>query len=103
MQAYAKTPGAVVVSNSVRVQAVTCGKAAAAVFYQPGQFNYAPGRQVAVDQACVVMVKESPQGATLTVADPTQKLTEVNVTCHGKTSTVHLPGGANAGSSVAVP
>jgi chondroitin AC lyase len=103
VQAYAKTPGAEIAGNTVRLQAVTCGTAAVAVFHAPGRFSYAPGQDLAVDQPCLVMVKETPQGLKVTVADPTQKLKDVNVTCHGKTSRVQLPEGANAGRSVAVP
>jgi len=103
MQAYAKKPDVEVLSNTGDLQAAKCGGIAMAVFYKPGQLSYAPGKQITVDQPCLVMVQESAPGVKLMVADPTQKLEKVNIVLNGKPAEIQLPQGAKAGSSVAVP
>ena len=103
MPARAAAPAAKILSNTTQLQAVRTAQITAAVFYEPGRLTYAPNLTVAVDHPCVVLIKESPQGPRLTVADPTQRLTALIVTWNGKPITVTLPAGLNAGTSVAVP
>lgn len=100
VQAFRKNPDVQWLSNTTALQAVQCGGIAMAVFYQPGKLVYAPGHQIEVNQPCLVMVQETAQGPKLTLADPTQKLQSVGVVLNGKATTVALPQGPNAGSSV---
>ncbi len=100
MKKYSKSPGVEIIQNTSDMQAVRCGNTAIAVFYKPGQFNYAPDRQISVDQPSLLMIKNIDKEPKLTVSDPTQKLKELLVTCNGKSSKVQLPVGQKAGSSI---
>ena len=102
VKAYSKTLGAVILDNTAKLQAVRCGPITAGVFYEPGQLAYAPGKQLAVAQPSLVMIKVTPQGTSLTVADPTQKLTELEITLNGKSVKIPLPAGPEAGRSVTI-
>lgn len=100
VRTYAARPDLEILSNTAVIQAAKCGGLAMVVLYQPGQLAYASGKQIAVDQPCLVMVQETNEGPKLTVTDPTQKLEMVNVTLNGNAVKIQLPQGPNAGSSI---
>ena len=88
-----------VVSNTSVVQAVEVDGLVAAVLRAAGTVTVA-GREVRVDQPCALLA--DPATRTVTVADPTQKLTTIQVGVGDQTVTVTLPTGGMAGSSVGV-
>jgi chondroitin AC lyase len=100
VQAFVKTPDVEWLSNTVDIQAVKSRGLAMAVFYQPGELVYAPGQQIEVKQPCLVMVRETAHGPKLTVADPTEKLSSIDIVLNGKSTTIQLPQGSDAGRSV---
>ena len=105
VQAFAQTPEVEILSNSPNIQAVRGlrGMLTLAVFYQPGQLNYANGRNITVNEPCLMMIRNSAQETRLTIADPTQKLKEVCVSLDGKPVHIPLPQGPYAGSSTNWP
>lgn len=81
------------------------------VFYAPGSSDLWGG--ITTDQACMVMLKKQKRQLQVSVADPTQKLTELEITLNGSysgpyaTSTegktvlrIPLPKDSEAGSTV---
>jgi chondroitin AC lyase len=104
MSAKSQSPAVEVLSNSPALQAVRSADRTRiqAVFFESGKLEYAPGRTVAVDQPCLVLVDATGGPGRVTVAEPTQKLEAVNVTVDGLTHVVELPRGGQAGKSVTV-
>lgn len=72
----------------------------AAVFWSAGGQRLDATLRVTVDAPCVVIADQKAQ--RLFVADPTQRLTELNVTVNGVGRRVMLPQGGEAGRSVQV-
>ncbi|MCF6332386.1 MAG: polysaccharide lyase 8 family protein [Draconibacterium sp.] len=55
----------------------TNGLIAGIIFYEPGKSDVFGG--IEVDQPCLVMLKKHDNGLQVSVADPTQKLSEINL------------------------
>ncbi|HSI87292.1 MAG TPA: polysaccharide lyase 8 family protein [Candidatus Methylacidiphilales bacterium] len=100
-----------ILHNTGDLQAVKCGTTAIAVFYKAGAFRVSLGdgateQEISVDQPCLLIASQTPQGLKVTVSDPTQKLSKITVTTDtaGKKQTWNtvLPTGPMAGSSIAV-
>jgi len=102
LQEYAKKPEAKVLKNTPELQAVSSGETTIAIFYSPGELEYAPGKSLKLDQSGLVMLQTTSKGPVVRVSDPTQELTELTLTLNGKTTTVKLPAGPEAGSTLEV-
>ena len=89
------------------------GETAGFVFYEPGKSAAFGG--VKVDKPCVAMLKKTTEGLQVSVADPTQLLTEIKMVLNGEFSGENasaeagktflnflLPGGGEAGKTVTV-
>jgi chondroitin AC lyase len=78
------------------------GSMAGIVFYQAGKSAVFGG--IEVDKACLIMLKKQSDGVKVSVADPTQQLSEINVSLNGKsggkTLKIILPQGGEAGKTV---
>lgn len=97
-----------VVANNSRVQAVANHvlQMLQACFYQPQTLSYQQ-LKITVDQPCMVMIKKTNSGAPeIWLADPSQKLTELNLTFQIKnkpvTKRVTLPNGESKGMSMQI-
>lgn len=117
LAASARHPKVRVLSNTTALQAVrddAHGRVEAA-FYEAGALTIGAGRQVRVDQPCMLMMEHRGTAWTVSVADPTQKLSTIHVTLPMPLSgpeclpdpasgesvlTVMLPEGGDAGRSV---
>lgn len=88
-------------------------KLAGVIFYEPGKSGVLGG--IEVDKPCVLMIKKDDDEIKLSIADPTQLLSEINVTVNGEFSgenteiqngktkvKVMLPKGEEAGKTVIV-
>jgi chondroitin AC lyase len=101
--AYAITPAAQdadahILANTATVQAVQIGAQwSAAVFWASGNIDL-NGLTVAVDNPCILL----SNAGKLTIVDPTEKLKSLQLTIAGKSQTIELPQGGEAGKSVAV-
>ncbi len=72
-----------------------------AAFYAPGELDLGASGVLAVDQPCLVLLHRLPDGSTeLSVADPTAKLTSVNVRLGPTRADFILPSGPDAGRTV---
>jgi len=72
-----------------------------AAFYAPGELDLGASGLLAVDQPCLVLLRRLPDGATeLSVADPTAKLTSINVRLGSARIEFILPSGPDAGRTV---
>ena len=117
MRAYAAAPAVTILGNTPELQAVGHAELGIvqAVFYEAGRLLHNGRLLVAVDAPSILMTRSKENGLQLTVADPTQKLKEIQVTLPGRftgagcrynettretTATVTLPSGGNAGKSV---
>lgn len=89
------------------------GETAGFVFYEPGKSAAFGG--VEVDKPCVAMLKKTTEGLQVSVADPTQLLTEIKMVLNGEFSGENamtkagktflnflLPGGGEAGKTITV-
>ena len=56
-------------------------KLSGVVFYEPGSTNLLDG--IKVDQPCLLMIKKDGGEVSLSLSDPTQKLSEINVEISG--------------------
>jgi len=65
------------------------------VFYAPGSIALSKSEALKTDQPCLLICEKGK----LWVADPTQKLTEVNLTINNQIYKIALPAGDNAGST----
>jgi len=99
--AWAAAPTDTVLSNTPGVQAIenTGLKVAMAVFFQPGQITCQLGI-VTVDAPCALILNEDLAHPSVTVADPSQLGTKVQVTLNGKSAAVTFPVAEEAGKSV---
>lgn len=96
---YEQQPDVRFLSNTPDLQAVGRGELTMAVFYKAGQFNYAPGKTLAVNQSCLVMLRERGGEPEVTVADPGERAVSIDITLNGQTRAVPLPQGILAGRS----
>jgi hypothetical protein len=89
------------------------GETAGFVFYEPGKSAAFGG--VEVDKSCVAMLKKTTEGLQVSVADPTQLLSEITMVLNGEFSGENvmtesgktflnflLPGGGEAGKTITV-
>lgn len=74
------------IQNKINRQEVVAvsGNIAGLVFYEPGKSEALGG--IEVDQPCILMLKKENNEIQLSVADPTQLLTEINVVVSGEFS-----------------
>jgi len=96
-----KDSGLAILSNSPELQAVRhhALKLTYAVFWNAGRLE--SGKlTLAVDQPCVLMLREIDGKRQMSVANPRNEALRVNVTIGSSRVTIDLPGGAMAGSSV---
>ncbi len=107
-----------VLSNTANLQAVRNNAAAITqiVFYQAGSLTIAPGLTITADRPCLVQIRElAGKNLELTISDPTQTQSQVNVTVTRHVSGTNttwqagtglstiaatLPSGVNTGQSV---
>ncbi len=92
-----------ILSNTPELQAARFGDdIVGAVFYEPGRLEYAEGRSIRVGAPCLVLIEISGAEPVVRVADPTKKLTSLEVEVGGKKFAVGLPSEGEAGKSVVV-
>lgn len=116
LKARVRHPMLETLSNTPDLQAVRHNglKILQAVFHRAGRLTSAPGWNLAVDQPCLVMVRDRVDGVEVSVSNPENKPLRVHLeldrplngegaTAQGKTTLIHfeLPDGLLAGSSVA--
>jgi chondroitin AC lyase len=98
-----------VLANDEQLQAVAHVRLdlVAAAFYSPGEIQVRPGLAIRVDKACLLLARIRDGEVLLTLADPTNTASDVQVTVStGQTeatshrTVIHLPDGLQAGSSV---
>lgn len=107
--------GFVVVKNDANIQAVRNDKVGeyAVVFYNSGTIDMGDGLVITSDKRAMVLLEKAGSSYTISVSDPTQTATTINLVINknlsgpnaisdsGKTTiSVTLPSGAFAGSSV---
>ena len=107
VKAYSDNLPVKILSNTATLQAATQStqKLTGAVFYSAGQLVVDVGLTVSVDQPCALMIDQSKSQVEITVSDPAQTKTSVNVTLKYANSptevmSILLPTGDAAGSSV---
>jgi len=102
--AWAASPADTVLSNTPGVQAIenTGLKLAMAVFFQPGQITCRLGN-VTVDAPCALILNEDAAHPGVTVADPSQLGTKVQVTVGGKSIAINFSQAEEAGKSISGP
>lgn len=113
----ASTPEATVLANDGRVQAAQVGGDLGVVFRAPADLTTPAGLRVAVDQPCVLLVRQSPRdgAVTVTAANPRNAPMRLRVTINrrlageaavptggGTEVRLDLPNDRRAGSSVTV-
>ncbi|MCK3685351.1 polysaccharide lyase 8 family protein [Maribellus sp. YY47] len=71
------------ITNTTMKQEVVSAdrKLSGVVFYEPGSTNLLDG--IKVDQPCLLMIKKEGEEVALSVSDPTQKLSEINLEISG--------------------
>lgn len=107
MPSLYESPLATVLRQTKSVQAVSShqGQRVRAAFLEPGRLAWGNGQGIEVDAPCLVMLEDTPNGASLYVADPTHQRKTINVKLSGKhvaDLTVELPQGGLAGRSVTI-
>jgi chondroitin AC lyase len=98
VKAYSLHPGIEILSNTTAIQAARDAEAhlVEAIFYAPGEFQE-NGRTIAADQSCALLLHEDT--GKITVADPTEKESQVNITLAGASRVFPFPVGDQAGIS----
>ena len=91
-----------VLSNTGDLQAAEIDDAVGAIFWKAGMLTTEKGT-VAVDEPCVVLLKNEKGKAKVWVADPTQALKQATLTIDGHREAMELPDGVRAGSTVSNP
>lgn len=89
--AYSQNPNSEILSNTSAIQAVrdNSTNTTGYIFWSTGSFD-----NVSVSAPCTVLVKRVGNDITVSVADPTQKLSSLTVTVDGNVKTVEVSGGA---------
>jgi chondroitin AC lyase len=90
-----------VLANTTDIQAAYNGPHGmlGIVFWKPGSLETPIGR-IESDLACLVMVRDTADGRTLTVANPRNAAARVNIALGGRKMSIDLPGGDDGGRSV---
>ena len=108
--AYATAPPVVVLSNTSTLQAVrqTALGITGIAFYGAGSLTLPSGKVLAVDQPCLVLVKENAVPPTAVVSNPNGTAITLSLTVtpsggSGQTLVYNLPGAGQGGVSVALP
>jgi chondroitin AC lyase len=89
-----------IVSNTPNIQAVQSGNTLIAVFYKPGSLYLTETQRIQADQACIIICKGGAKGYEVWAADPTRKLSEMNLLINKKTVQVPFPQGDLLGKTV---
>ncbi|HWR14097.1 MAG TPA: polysaccharide lyase 8 family protein [Terriglobales bacterium] len=99
--ALAQKPAIHVLSNNRQIQGAwnDSTRLAMLAFYEPGTL-LTPIGQISVDQACLLMVRNTAEGWSITAANPENKRLMVKVQIDSTVRTIELPDGDLAGSSV---
>lgn len=89
MQQLEANPSFRILKNGTDVQAVVSSdqKWRGIVFYQAGKSELMGG--IGTDQPCVVMLKKEKGGLSVSVSDPTQKLSQIRLTLKGSYQAEH--------------
>jgi chondroitin AC lyase len=95
-------PGFKILSNTRGLQAVEVAGGVQAVFYAPGELKLSSGQTITTDTPCIVGWPQCSAGESLFVAEPTQTKTGLQLKLGGKTISVKLPAGGEAGKTVKV-
>jgi chondroitin AC lyase len=97
----AEAPAPDIIVNTPEVQAAQTGDLAGAVFYRPGRVETANFGIVSAAQPCLVLLRRQEDGVTtISAADPTGKLRQLDLQIDGRGLSLDLPGGEMAGSTV---
>ena len=102
-RALVNAPRIRILANTPSLQAATqpAEGLLGAAFYSPGELDLGASGVLSVDQPCLVLLRHLAAGATeLSVADPTAKLTNVNVRLGPIRAEFILPSGPDAGRTV---
>lgn len=101
LRSLTQRPDIRVLSNTSALQAIHDAPLhlTHAAFYRPGQLALAGGSRLAVDAACLVMVRQEEQGWELSVSDPGQSAEKLTVTLSGPFTGDGVRYDATAGSS----
>ncbi len=104
-----QSPGWMTVTNGPSLQAIVdlADGAISAVFWKEGKLKFGEW-EIVTDVPCILMLDTKDDELTLSVADPAQKLNQINLTVSGaqkgtavnKKLTIDLPQGGMAGSTV---
>jgi chondroitin AC lyase len=103
--AYSKKTPVKILANTADLQAVqqTDLQRTGIVFYKAGSVKINDKLTLAATAPCIVMVKANGAGATaIAVADPTQKLSSLQLKLNARIIDVTLPKGDKAGSTIIV-
>jgi chondroitin AC lyase len=87
-----------VLQNSETLQAVQCGDAVYAAFYEAGVLKFGDGPRIEVSAPCLLIADPEK----VTVSDPTHTLQSLDINVDGKTLHIDLPPGAEQGKPVKV-
>lgn len=101
--AYSKKIPVKIIANTADLQAVqhTGLQRTGIVFYKAGSISLGNNLTVAAGAPCIVMLKTNGSAApAIAVADPTQKLTALQLKVNGRAIDVPLPKGDQAGNTV---
>ncbi|MDH3981683.1 MAG: polysaccharide lyase beta-sandwich domain-containing protein, partial [Kiritimatiellaceae bacterium] len=98
MDQVIKTNPIKILSNTRTLQAIKSGELVRAVFYEAGTLTLDDGKVIETSAPCLL----SLMGKTLTVVDPTQKLSTITVSVNGKKVVLDLPVNGQAGSQVRI-
>jgi len=88
VEKYADRPPITVLSNTTSVQAVCHMQLniVYAVFYQAGTIKTPDNLTIGIDSPCMVMIRrENDKISSITVSDPTRKLSKLNISLNIKT------------------
>lgn len=97
----AQGPVPEIIVNSPEIQAAQTKDLAGAAFYQPGLVKTASFGTISAAQPCLVLLRREKSGETaLSVADPTGKLEQAEISIASRQMTIPLPRGDQAGATV---
>jgi chondroitin AC lyase len=91
-----------IITNTSSIQAVRHRKRRLleVAFWQPGMVPLEGGGRIAVNQPCLLICRETPDGVRLSVSNPRNEPLAVHVEYANRCLRFDLPGGENAGRSV---
>lgn len=88
-----------ILMNTTNLQAIQVNKHIMSVFYGAGEVGIGGNQKLGVSAPCIIIFETN---GSIWVADPTQKLAEIDLTVNEHLVTVKLPAGDMAGSSVKI-